>query len=406
MKSFKNVLGAIVACTMLSSSTLTTSAVGGGFLINSDEWRHAPSNITMDTKVSSYIGTDTDVVVPDDIDGFAVLEYSSSLFSYNSVVENITLNSKVSVVPDGMFNGTDNLDSIKYGACTTSIGKINDSGVSMIDYTLIENPVTLMTKSFTSCKNLTTLNLGDNVVLDDDFVYTDNPDLEVILGENNPMQIRDGSLYNEDCTRLLFFNDNNNSINRYALGVSNYDKDLSKLNNSSVTTVRLEDGIVEIPADYSCSSTVKTFVLPSTVEDLGEHCLGYKYHYYVIGAPDYELDPEQSVASNIGTPVQKYCLDNGVRFYPVEDVEGSVFNRFQNGDVTSKDALKALQQVVGLDDESGNSACFNDDVDVTRDGLISSADALTILQSVVNSEVEIPDFYGFNELVLKTEVVK
>lgn len=400
----KKILSTIAG--ILTLSNIATLPVSAYTFIQEDCWTYKLDTYETEAVVNKYEGvTLTDVSVPDvTSSGVPIIGYDDYLFRYKDKIKTITLNNNASDIPDEMFTGTTSLKKLVYGANTESIGTIGSSNVSVIDYSQIANDVVIPSNSYTDCPNIKEILLGSGTVFDNDFCYTDSHHIKFTIPDDNPMVIKNGSLYSEDGEHLLYFDDVDCSIVNYGLNVDSYEKDLYKLNFSSVNNVVLEDGITTIPNKYTCATNIKNFVIPDSVVEIGDMGLGYMMYYDIFGWKQYDIDTGETIISSIGTETQRYCLENGVKYFPKDIKKDTVYSRMLEDNSTSTDALNILNQVVGNKDSDDNPLAFGDDFDTDRSGYIDSTDALNILQSVVGNKIIPENPYGYDVEILNTEI--
>jgi hypothetical protein len=75
-----------------------------------------------DVYITGYVGTDTDVVMPNEIDGMPVVSFTSGTFSLNTALENLTIADNVTSISNDSFNGCRNMETINISYGVTSIG--------------------------------------------------------------------------------------------------------------------------------------------------------------------------------------------------------------------------------------------------------------------------------------------
>ncbi|MBR2047249.1 MAG: leucine-rich repeat domain-containing protein, partial [Oscillospiraceae bacterium] len=123
------VLGAREAVAVLSSGTFTYTTDGSG-------------NAT----ITGYSGTDTNLVIPDTIDGYPVTTIGNDAFKNNDALTGVTLPSGLTYIGTNAFCNCDSLTSITIPKTLESVGNRNGDG-----------------GPFNSCDNLTTAVLEDGM---------------------------------------------------------------------------------------------------------------------------------------------------------------------------------------------------------------------------------------------------
>ncbi len=106
-----------------------------------------------------YTGTDTAVTIPDYVNGTLVTGVSSSAFSGNEAITDVTLGQYVTKIEDGVFKDCSALVSVSAVACT-EIGDEAFSGCSSLKTLSASEVTTVGNKAFYGCSALTKLTLS------------------------------------------------------------------------------------------------------------------------------------------------------------------------------------------------------------------------------------------------------
>lgn len=396
MKNYiKNIVSAAVCLSVMCSSVTLTPANADTY----GDWR--VSNKTGGWELRSYVGSNSVVVMPETVNGRPVVGYSYDMFKDSPVVKDVTLNNTVTKTIRDMFRDAPNLEKITFGATAyASIEKINTNYVKNIDFSKITADYTLSSDCLDPCESLEEINFGDHVYLSENLSYLPNLK-KITLGTYNKMaQVNKYTIMSSDGKRVLMHCTSEDK-DYFGLSATSY-VDIMKFYNADA--ILLAEGITAIPKGYLTGTNLKAMVIPTSVTSLPEYSIGYDKYELSIGW-DYKKRENFEIYSEIGATAQQYALQCNFKYYPTVSVADTVYERFTRKECTSADALKVLQQVVGLTQENGNLVGVGDDLDVDRDGYITSEDALKILQQVVGLEVGIPEFYGFDPEILKTPII-
>lgn len=121
------------------------------------EYEIVNGNVT----ITEYIGVDTDVIIPDEIDGYTVKALNEKLFYCDSDITSV-------VLPDGITE----IPKFAFYKCT-----------SLLSVTIPDSVVIIGEHSFEGCTSLSKVVLSDNVNIIDDFAFNNCTGLtEVTLG--------------------------------------------------------------------------------------------------------------------------------------------------------------------------------------------------------------------------------
>jgi len=84
-------------------------------------WAYEEENGT--AIITGYLGNDTDVEVPEEIDGLTVKTFTEDVFSYNRKLTSVTLPDSITEIPEGAFRNCTALKTVTLGKNVTVIGE-------------------------------------------------------------------------------------------------------------------------------------------------------------------------------------------------------------------------------------------------------------------------------------------
>ena len=113
-------------------------------------------------KLTEYLGTDTDVVIPEEIDGVKVVTFDEGVFAYNRKITSVTLPDSITQIPEGAFRSCTALKCVTLGNGVTAIGN----------------------EAFCEARSLQKINLTNNLVSVGDAAFFDCVDLEITIPES------------------------------------------------------------------------------------------------------------------------------------------------------------------------------------------------------------------------------
>lgn len=149
MKKYKKIISAVTAIMIgalfLSAEFLPIisnfpTSYAEEISVTEDGFRYHTYN-ELSVIIESYEGTETDVIVPSEINGYRVQNYSDRLFADNQTIKTVDL-SKCKKMGSGWF--------------------ANSSVESVI---LPKNIKYIPNNTFTNCKNLKNVKFGDNILV-------------------------------------------------------------------------------------------------------------------------------------------------------------------------------------------------------------------------------------------------
>ncbi|MGN0664920.1 MAG: leucine-rich repeat protein [Huintestinicola sp.] len=124
----------------------------GGFKFTTDYGLYAT--------ITAYVGTDTNVVVPDTLDGYKVRNIEAMAF-YNSAAKTIKFETtELTSIPGGMFSGCTEIESVELPEGITYIDDYTFSGCTSLKTVTVPSTCQMigsMSGVFTNCNNLETV---------------------------------------------------------------------------------------------------------------------------------------------------------------------------------------------------------------------------------------------------------
>jgi len=122
--------------------------------------------------VKKYIGSATDVVIPDTIDGLPVKVIGESAFEENKAIEYVKLPDSVVSIEKSAFEDCYALESIEFGKNIETVGEhAFDSCWNLEKVILNDKLIEVSNCAFAGCENLETLTLPDSVEIIGDAAF-------------------------------------------------------------------------------------------------------------------------------------------------------------------------------------------------------------------------------------------
>lgn len=222
IRSFAFILTAIMTLTALALAPVCAGESGDWvYMINDD-------NMTATLRV--YNGSDAEVTIPDNIDGYTVTSVGSNTFGSKTALTKITIPDSVTEIGKDAFFGCSSLTDVIFGVGLTEIAEetfyncaslrsitipdgvkiIGDNafrGCSSLEEVTLPGSVTKIGKvAFFECTSLTKFTVPAGVNQIDYDAFTGCASLEAIEVDpaNTSYEARDGILYKKGGSKLIF----------------------------------------------------------------------------------------------------------------------------------------------------------------------------------------------------------
>ncbi len=307
------VLAAVIAAG--APSALTVGAVTSGDI---------EYNILDDgtVEITDYSGSDTELSIPSDIDGYKVTKIGEGAFAYCKSLTDVTIPDSVTKIGDIAFHGCTSLTDVTIGNSVTEIGYRAFQNCTSLKSVTIGNSVTEIGEmAFNVCYSLTSINVNE---------------------KNTKYSSQNGVLFNKDKTELI----------RYPLGKKNSTYKIpdsvkvivenafdaqddnvvsSKFGDyrSSLESVTIPDSVTEI-GDYAfrgCKSLTDV-TIPDSVTVIGSEAFSYCYSLTSVTIPDSVTEIGDSafyscesltIYGYAGSTAEEYAHNNNIPFKNAEE---------------------------------------------------------------------------------------
>jgi len=109
--------------------------------------------------ITGYLGDDTEVVIPAELDGMAVVKVGDEAFKDNTSVTSITIPDSVTSIGDFAFFSCTSLTNVTIGNSVTSIGHSAFYNCGFLSITIPDSVTSIGEDAFDGCTSLTTVTL-------------------------------------------------------------------------------------------------------------------------------------------------------------------------------------------------------------------------------------------------------
>ena len=138
--------------------------------------------------VTKYIGTDTDVVVPDELGGAPVTEIGYYAFEAKYDITSVRLPETVTLICEGAFMDCHSMAEINIPEAVTGIERgAFVACTSLTELNIPANVTFIQEEAFTACEGLQTLVINNPDLTYESWGLEDLPNLQVIAPEGSAM---------------------------------------------------------------------------------------------------------------------------------------------------------------------------------------------------------------------------
>lgn len=271
--------------------------------------------------IYAYTGEELNVNVPNELDGYKVVEIAPAAFQYNRVIQTVTLGEDLEVIGEGAFYSCRSLKSVKIGPKVRSIGPgtfddtaynetLTDEFVIVGDSLLLKycgtdtnvtipDTVKHIGPAFNSNQTVVDVTMGDSVVTVGSGAFVFSTVRRVTVGNN--VVLIDMYAF-QGCDKLRYVNipDSVKRISYYAF-----------YGCTSLKSLYLGKGVETISdyAFYQCSQ-LNYINLPKSLKTIGDFafkdCYKLLYVYYEGSEADYEA---------LGITGTNHVISDAKKFY-------------------------------------------------------------------------------------------
>lgn len=168
-------------------------------IYTSDKFRYTISN--GEVSIYKYVGSEREVVIPSEINGYPVTSIGSLGFQGNEILESVKIPNTITSIESNAFRDCFNLISIEIPNSVTSIGAYAFYGCTNLKSIEIPDSVTSIGKGlFSQCKSLKNITLPKNIKSIENSMFSGCISLENVVMSDEVKSI--GEYAFKDCTNL------------------------------------------------------------------------------------------------------------------------------------------------------------------------------------------------------------
>lgn len=215
MKTKKFVRIASVMLVLIFTMSAVVSANAATFFEESG-FKYLPTS-DFNCRIYGYTDSKTDVVVPNKLSAYTVLEIADYAFLNNTAIENISFSNakSIDVIGEFAFSGCTSLKSVNIPSTLDKIGFGSFMGcTSLTDINISSNISVINGQVFQNCTSLTEFTVPNSVGTISDFSFAGCTSLEKVVIPKTVKNISDKAFLN--CDKLTIFGYTNSYAQTYA----------------------------------------------------------------------------------------------------------------------------------------------------------------------------------------------
>lgn len=259
-------------------------------------------------EISKYYGSEVNLVIPDEVDGYKVTSVGERAFNYKSIVESVTIPYGVNTIGDLAFNNCSDLKNVTIPDSVTYIGTdAFSSSENLESITIPKGVEKIQSRTFWGCSGLKSVIISEGVKSIDSMAF-------------------------QSCT--------------------------------SLESVIIPDGLTSIDfgAFGSCSS-LKTITIPASVTYISSLSMGYSDYFMKVDG--------FTIEGYRGTAAEAYAIENGFEFIELGDIPTPSLGDVNGDGIISIDDATLIQKylanMLDFTTEQAAAADVDNNEDITID---------------------------------------
>lgn len=251
--------------------------------------------------INNYVGSDFDVMIPDEINGKVVAAIGERAFANNGIIQEVTIPDGVTYIAKEAFSGCSKLGSVDLPEGLEYIGEAAfESCAALKKIDIPDSVKDIGEAAFLSCEGLVSARLSENLGYINAHTFRNCSRLKSIVIPSNVKWIGDNAF--ECCNSLesVELNSGLKKIGDYAFRWS-----------TSLKNFTIPETVTYIGQEAFFETAVTSITIPDSVTELGADAFQYCYYLHDVTLP-------------AGLETISYSLFNGCRSLSVIDIPDSV----------------------------------------------------------------------------------
>lgn len=269
--------------------------------------------------LEAYLGNDSDVVIPSEIDGIKVKKIGDNTFYDKKTIKTVTVPATIEDFGRASFYGCESLLEFKvddaneiYKAVDGMLFGKDDQVLfccppakKLTSYTVPEGVVAIANSAFGQCKDLETVELPSTLKYIMTYSFAECTALKSITLPESLTEINDFAF--SGCSALAEVNFAEDSSLATIGNAAFYDC-------GALTQIDFPDSVTSVGQGAFVSTGMKSVTVPPTIYDIGYSAFGF----YTDQSGDIVAMDDFTVYGYEGSYAQSYCSDNEVKFEAIE----------------------------------------------------------------------------------------
>ena len=300
-------------------------------------------------EINRYNGGDSDLIIPETIDGYTVTSINGNAFANNNDLTSVTIPDSVTDIGSGAFQFCENLTSVTLPKHITWIAEGMFMGCSKLAGITIPASVTSIGfMAFADCVSLMDITIPDTILsiggsaFHNTAWYNSQPDGVLYLGKllygvknecpsevvvkDDTVRIAASAFQGCESLHRVIIPDSVTNIGSYAFSGCSELTDVSIGNN--VTSIGAQ-------AFFGCEA-LTSITIPSCVTEIGPQAFGYYWKDWDTGILKVN---DFTIYGYTGTAAETYANEKGFSFIPLDESAGSTVSGTATSYLSDTDAV-------------------------------------------------------------------
>lgn len=302
--------------------------------------------------LEEYTGSDTEVVIPETIDGYKVESLGNSTFADNHNITSITIPSGLESMGIYPFYGCTSVMEYKVSDenqvyksdSDGALVDINDLSITAypvgkkpVSYTVPEGVVLINTSAFAMCDSLKNIVFPDSLEVIGDFAFSECTSLESVTLPDNVTELSRFAFSGCAAIKNVKLSNSLQTIGDAAFS-----------NCKLLTSIELPETVIEIGQAAFCSTGLTSVTIPKAVTSIGYSAFGFS----ADSSNQIVQDDGFVIKGYASSAALTYCGENGITFSVIEEetTEGTAEEdaAAEDQETENKKSKLPLGTVVGI----------------------------------------------------------